>query len=137
MPSFLTPLPIVVPALVAEVSAPGCGAVITFLGTVRSSAEDGDVTGIDYSAYPEMADGEFGRIVEEARGRWPAARIAIRHRTGWIPTGEASIAIVVAMPHRGEAYDCSRYVIEETKKRVPIWKKERLAEGEARWAENR
>ena len=125
MTSFLTDHAIDVACLLAEVSAPGCGAVLTFLGTVRAGPDDGDVVGIDYSAYPGMAEAEFARIIEEARGRWPQARIALRHRTGWIPLGEASIAILVAMPHRGEAYDCSRYVIEETKKRVPIWKKER------------
>lgn len=135
MTSFLTDRAIDVERLVAAVSAPGCGAVITFLGTVRAGPDDGDVVGIEYSAYPEMADGEFARIIEEARGRWPEARIALRHRTGWIPLGEASIAVVVAMPHRAEAYDCSRYVIEETKRRVPIWKKEKLRDGASSWVE--
>jgi molybdopterin synthase catalytic subunit len=133
--SSLTDLPIDVAALIAEVSSPGCGAVITFLGTVRSSPEDGDIEGIEYSAYPEMAEKEFAAIAAEAGNRWPEARVAIRHRVGYIPTGEASIGIAVAMPHRAEAYDCSRYVIEETKKRVPIWKKERFASGEAKWVE--
>lgn len=133
MASFLTDQPIDVAALIAEVASAGCGAVITFLGTVRSSPEDGAIEGIDYSAYPEMADKEFGDIVAEARGRWPEARVSVRHRVGYIPKGEASIAIAVAMPHRAAAYDCSRYVIEETKKRVPIWKKERFASGETKW----
>jgi len=62
------------------------------------------------------------------------ARIALRHRTGWVPVGEASIAIAVACPHRTAAYDASRYVIEETKTRVPLWKQEHLASGETRWA---
>jgi molybdopterin synthase catalytic subunit len=135
MSSFLTDQSIDVAALAAEVASPGCGAVITFLGTVRSAPEDGDVIGIDYSAYPAMADAEFGRIMEEALARWPAARIAMRHRTGYIPTGEASIAVLVAMGHRGEAYDCSRYLIEQTKARVPIWKKERLRDGTSDWVE--
>ena len=63
------------------------------------------------------------------------ARIALRHRLGYVPAGEASIAIAVAAPHRAEAYDASRYVIEETKKRVPVWKKEKFASGESRWVE--
>jgi molybdopterin synthase catalytic subunit len=135
MSSFLTTNPVDVAALLAEASSPRCGAVITFLGTVRRSPEDGDIEGIEYSAYPEMADKEFADIIAEAAGRWPEAVVALRHRTGYIPTGEASIAIVVAAPHRAEAYECSRYVIEETKKRVPIWKKERFASGEAKWVE--
>ncbi len=135
MSGFLTPDPINAAALIAEVSSPLCGGTALFLGTVRNSPEDGDIQGIEYSAYPEMAEGEFGRIVAEARERWPEARIALRHRTGYIPAGEASIAIAVACPHRAEAYEASRYLIEETKKRVPVWKKEQLASGETRWVE--
>ena len=136
MPSFLTDAALDPQALIAEVSAGGCGATAVFLGTVRNAPEDGPVTGIEYSAYREMADAEFGRIVAEALSRWPEARISLRHRLGWIPTGAASIAIAVATPHRAEAYDCSRFLIEETKKRVPIWKQEALAAGERRWVAN-
>jgi len=130
---FLTDQPLDPAHLLAEVASTGCGASILFLGAVRTSPEDGEIEGIEYSAYPEMAEGEFGRIVAEARQRWPQAQVSLRHRTGYIATGEASIAIAVAAPHRAEAYDCSRYLIEETKKRVPVWKKERLASGAARW----
>ncbi len=133
MAGYLTHTPIDVTALLASVAADGCGASVLFLGTVRRSAEDGDVTAIEYSAYADMAKAEFDRIVNEAAGRWPGARIALRHRLGLIPLGEASIAIAVACPHRAEAYDVSRYIIEETKKRVPIWKKERHDSGEERW----
>lgn len=132
---FLTDHPIDVPVLQAQVAGPGCGAVVLFLGTVRRSPEDGDVTGIEYSAYDAMAEAEFGRIVEETRARWADTRVALQHRVGYVPTGEASIAIAVAAPHRAEAYEASRYVIEETKKRVPVWKKEHLAAG-SRWVEN-
>ncbi len=135
MPGYLTHTPIDVTALIGSVAAEGCGASVLFLGTVRRSPEDGDVTAIDYSAYADMADAEFDRIVHEAAGRWPGARIALRHRLGLIPLGEASIAVAVACPHRAEAYDASRYVIEETKKRVPVWKKERLGSGGQRWVE--
>lgn len=135
MPGYLTHTPIDVTALIASVAADGCGASVLFLGTVRRSPDDGDVTAIDYSAYADMAEAEFDRIVTETRERWPAARVALRHRLGLIPLGEASIAIAVACPHRAEAYDASRYIIEETKKRVPVWKKEHLDAGEPRWVE--
>lgn len=135
MPGHLTEHAIDVGALVAAAAHDGCGGTVVFVGTVRNSPDDGDVTAIDYSAYPEMADAEFDRIVAEAHARWPAARIVLRHRTGRIPTGEASIAVVVACPHRAEAYDASRYVIEETKTRVPIWKNEQLGSGARRWVE--
>lgn len=121
--------------LLAEVGATACGGQVLFLGTVRNSSEDGDILGIEYTAYREMASAEFDRIAADAREHWPMAHIALRHRLGYIPVGEASIAIAVACPHRTEAYEASRYLIEETKKRVPIWKKERYASGASRWVE--
>jgi molybdopterin synthase catalytic subunit len=135
MPGFLIDQRIDASALLEDVAAASCGATALFLGTVRRSAEDGDIEGIEYSAYPEMAEAEFARIVDEARARWPEARIAIRHRTGYIPTGESSIAIAVATSHRAHAYECSRFLIDEIKNRVPVWKKERFRNGVARWVE--
>ncbi len=135
MSARLSDQPLDAAGLLAEVAATGCGATVLFVGTVRRSPEDGDIAGIEYSAYPEMAEREFDRIVAEVRERWPMARVALRHRVGHVPTGEASIAIAVASPHRAEAYDASRYLIEETKKRVPVWKKEQLASGRSRWVE--
>ena len=135
MPRWLTDRPLDAAALLGEVTSPGCGGTALFLGTVRSSAEDGDVRGIEYSAYPEMAETEFDRMIAEAGSRWPKARIALRHRTGFIATGEASIAIAVASPHRAEAFEACRYRIEETKKRAPVWKKEQRASGSSRWVD--
>ena len=129
MPRYLTDRPLDGARLLADVSGTGLGGSVLFLGTVRRSPADGDVTGIEYSAYEAMAEGEFDRIVEEVKARWPEAMVALRHRLGFVATGEPSIAIAVAAPHRAEAYDASRYVIEETKRRVPIWKKEHLAGG--------
>ncbi len=134
MPTHLTDRPLDPAALVAEVANDDCGATVLFLGTVRRSPEDGAVVAIEYSAYDAMAEAEFGRILTEVTERWPAARVALRHRLGRVPVGEASIAIVVAAPHRAQAYEASRYLIEETKRRVPVWKKEHLASA-ARWVE--
>jgi len=133
VPGYITDRPIDAAALLAGVSEAGLGGTVLFLGTVRSSPEDGDVAGIEYSAYMEMVEAEFDRIVAEVRERWPMARVAVRHRAGYVPVGEASIAVAVASPHRAEAYEASRYVVEATKKRVPVWKKERLVTGESRW----
>lgn len=135
MPGYLTNRTLEVAALIAEVSGTARGGTVVFLGTVRGSPQDGDVEGIEYSAYTEMAEAELSRIVREAADRWPEASVALRHRTGYVPLGEASVAIVVACPHRAQAYEASRYLIEETKKRVPIWKKERHASGGERWIE--
>jgi len=135
MSSWLTDRPIDVGQLLADVASAGAGGTVAFLGTVRRSAEDGDVAAIEYSAYDAMAEEELGRIVAEARERWPGVRIALRHRVGLVALGEASVAIVTAAPHRADAYAASRYLIEETKRRAPIWKKERFASGQARWVE--
>lgn len=123
-------------ALVAAVGQPGLGGAVLFLGTTRRSPEDGPVAAIEYSAYEEMAVAEFDRILEEARTRWPAGRVAACHRLGTVPAGEASIAIAAAMPHRAEAFAACRYVIEEAKRRLPVWKQEVLDDGSRRWRAN-
>jgi molybdopterin synthase catalytic subunit len=135
MSAWLTEQPIDVGQLVAEVASPEIGGTVTFLGTVRRSAEDGAVEVIEYSAYREMAEAEFGRILADAGARWPGVRVTLRHRVGEVAVGEASVAIVAAAAHRAEAFAAARFVIDETKQRVPIWKRERLASGAARWVE--
>lgn len=137
MRAWLTDRAIDVAELLAAVAAEGSGGTVIFLGTVRRSAQDGDVESIEYSAYREMAEPELERIVAEALERWPLTRIALQHRLGVVPTGEASLVIAASAPHRAEAYAASRFVIEETKRRAPIWKKERLASGATRWVEGR
>jgi len=133
MCAWLTHDPLDIAALLAEVASEGRGATTLFLGTVRRSADDGDVVGIEYSGYDAMAEAELDRIVADARSQWPDARIALRHRLGYVATGEVSVAIAVAAPHRSTAFDACRFVIDQTKERVPVWKKERLAAGTERW----
>jgi molybdopterin synthase catalytic subunit len=135
MPTLLTRDTLDPADLTAAVAADGMGGAVVFLGTVRRSAEDGDVVGIEYSAYEPMAVAESERIIAEAVGRWPAVRVAIRHRLGFVPTGAASVVVVAAAPHRDDAFAACRYVIDQTKRRVPIWKKEHFASGKARWVE--
>ena len=137
MREWLTEDAIDVAALLAAVAGEGNGGTVVFLGTVRRSAEDGDVTAIEYSAYREMAEPELQRIVAEALAQWPGAQVALQHRLGVVPTGEASLVIAVSAPHRADAYAASRFVIEETKRRAPIWKKERYGTGATRWVQGR
>jgi len=132
MMNQLTRDPISVESLMMAVQSPERGGTCVFLGTVRN---DGRVTGIEYSAYNEMALAEMTRMLDEARARWPEARVAMQHRLGLIPVGEASIAIAAAAPHRDEAFAACRYVIEEVKQRLPIWKKELYADGTATWVD--
>jgi molybdopterin synthase catalytic subunit len=126
----ITRHPLEVDELLAEVQSPERGGTCVFLGTVRN---DGDVTGIEYSAYEAMAIEEIERIVNDAQAQWPDARVMLQHRLGLIPVGEASIGIAAAAPHRGDAFAACRFVIEEVKKRLPVWKKELRADGSAAW----
>jgi molybdopterin synthase catalytic subunit len=132
MMMHLTRHPIEADALLAEVQGPERGGTCVFLGTVR---RDDDVTGIEYSAYDDMANAEVERMLAEAMERWPEARLTLQHRLGLIPVGEASIAIAAAAPHRDDAFAACRYVIEEVKKRLPIWKKELHVDGTATWVD--
>lgn len=127
--------PISPAALLAAVAGPECGATCLFLGTVRDGPEDGGVTGIEYTAYETMAAAELDRITADARRQWPGVRLALRHRLGLVPTEEASIGIAAAAPHRADAFAACRYVIEEVKRRVPIWKKELRADGSVLWVD--
>jgi molybdopterin synthase catalytic subunit len=129
----ITREPIDTTALLQAFAAPSDGAVLLFLGVVRDRNEGRAVGHLEYDAYAEMAVAELRRIVVEARSRWAVGEIAVAHRIGRLEIGEVSVAIAVASPHRGEAYDASRYVIEELKQRVPIWKKEGYLDGTTGW----
>ena len=121
--------------LLAEVTSPECGGTCAFVGTVRSGPEEGGVTAIEYSGYEQMVEGEFARILAEVRERWPAVRPRVQHRLGLVPLGEASIAIAAAAPHREQAFEACRYIIEAVKERVPIWKRELREDGSAVWVD--
>jgi molybdopterin synthase catalytic subunit len=133
--TFLTRDRLSLEQLLAEVSAPARGGTCVFLGTVRSGPEERGVTAIEYSAYEEMVEVEFGRLLGDAGQRWPETRIAVRHRLGTIPAGEASIAIAAAAPHRAQAFEACRFVIEEVKRRIPVWKKELRLDGTEVWVD--
>lgn len=129
-PSGLTDAPIDVPALEAAVAGTAHGALVTFVGRARERADDGRaVLELEYEAYPEMAAAILAEIVEEAEGRWGGGVVAVVHRVGPVPIGEAAVAIVTAAAHRSDAYEANRFVIEAIKERLPIWKRERFADG--------
>jgi molybdopterin synthase catalytic subunit/molybdopterin converting factor small subunit len=125
----LTDGPIDVEAL-ERIAGMAHGAVVTFVGRARNRADDGrEVLELEYEAYPEMADATLRAVAAEVADRWPDCALAVVHRTGAVPIGEAAVAIVTAAPHRGDAYEANRYVIEAIKQRLPIWKLERFADG--------
>ena len=132
--AFLTRAPISVDALSREVAAPEQGGLATFQGLVRNHHEGKGVLGIEYSAYEEMAESVCQSIVVEATTCWPV-RLALRHRLGELAVGDVAVAIAAAGAHRDEAFAACRYVIEEVKRRVPIWKRERFSDGTEEWVD--
>jgi len=133
MRTALTDQPIDTAALVAEVARRANGATLLFIGTVRDVNDGRAVSGIEYSAYRSMAERELADIAREARDQFGTSDIAIEHRLGELSTSDASVAIAVAHPRRGAAYDASRFVIEQLKRRVPIWKLEHYVDGTREW----
>jgi molybdopterin synthase catalytic subunit len=136
-PRLVGPDPVDLAALVAAVSHAGAGAVATFLGVVRDTNEGAAVTGIQYEAYAAMADRELAAILAESAERWPGCRAAARHRVGYLAVGEASVAVAVSSPRRAAAFAACRYVVEELKARVPVWKREHYADGRRAWVDGR
>ncbi|HTD20703.1 MAG TPA: molybdenum cofactor biosynthesis protein MoaE, partial [Ktedonobacteraceae bacterium] len=121
-------------ALIASVAHASAGGIVTFEGVVRDTARGKQVRYLEYDVYPEMAEQQIRAIVAEAERRWGVDRVAVAHRYGRLEIGEASVVIVVATPHRAEAFDACRYIIDTLKATVPIWKKEVATDGEE-WVE--
>jgi molybdopterin synthase catalytic subunit len=125
--------PIDTAALLASCASSGDGAALLFVGVVRDHNDGRPVGHLHYDAYAGMAEQVLEEIVAEAESMWSVGAIAVTHRIGRLEVGEASVAIAVASPHRAEAYEASRYVIEELKKRAPIWKREGYLDGDSEW----
>lgn len=125
----LTDAPIDVAALERATAERAHGAVVTFVGRARDrSDDDRSVVELEYEVYPEMATSVLAEIADEAEARWGVA-VAVTHRFGVVPIGEAAVAIVTAAMHRAEAYEANRFMIEAIKERLPIWKRERFTDG--------
>lgn len=129
----LTHDPIDAAAITESVRGPHEGAVVTFLGTVRDLTGDRVTVALDYEAYTGMAEAKLREIEAETRARWPVGDMAIVHRLGRLEVGDISVAIAVACPHRGDAFDACRHAIERLKEIVPIWKREHSPSGEHQW----
>ena len=123
------------PALIAEVASDANGATSLFLGTVRDVNDGRAVTGMEYTAYDAMASRELERIVSEAAEQFGGVTIVVEHRVGTLALGDVSVAIAASHPHRRDALDATRFVIEELKRRVPIWKREHYTDGTREWVD--
>src|SRR3954454_4641108 len=129
---YLTSDPIELSSLMTRVQSSEQGGIACFLGTVRNHHGGREVARLEYSAYQPMAEAECARIVTEAENRWNCT-VALEHRVGTLSIGDIAVAIAVASAHRDEAFTACRYVIEEVKRRVAIWKREFFADGTVEW----
>lgn len=121
--------------VLARVGADQDGASLLFVGVVRDHNDGRRVTGVHYDAFEEMAVRVLEEIVREAEESFGTDRIAVLHRIGDLTIGEVSVAIAVSTPHRAESYEASRFIIEEIKRRLPVWKKEQYTDGAMEWVE--
>lgn len=131
----LTDEPLDLTAIAASVAGPDCGAVVSFVGTVRDAHAGRPVERLTYSAYRPMAERRLSTLAEELEKRH-GVRLAVVHRLGTLLPGEASVAIVAAAPHRDAAFAATRECLERLKREVPVWKREHYADGSARWRED-
>lgn len=129
----ITDQPIETSSLREALTDDAAGGYVAFEGWVRDHHEGRRVTGLEYEAYEALAVSEGARIVAEAREKFGAAEVACVHRVGSLAIGDMAVWVGASAPHRDEAFAACRYVIDEVKLRVPIWKKEHYVEGESSW----
>lgn len=116
-----------------RVSATSAGAVVLFVGTVRRTNRDREVVELAYEAYAAMAAEELARVGAEARERFGLERVDAVHRVGKLAPGDPAVAVAVSSGHREAAFDGTRWLMSELKRRVPIWKRETYADGTTEW----
>ncbi len=121
--------------LLASVGSDADGASMLFTGVVRNHNQGRVVGGVRYDVYEEMATGILAQIAEEAKQLVGIDHIAVVHRVGELTVGDVSVALAVSSPHRAEAFEACRFIIEEIKKRLPVWKKERYGDSVEEWVE--
>lgn len=131
----ILPEPLPTADIAAFVHDPAAGGIDVFLGTTRAerSEHGAELLALDYEAYGDMAMRQLRSLADRARERWPIIKLALLHRTGHVALGAPSVIIAVSTPHRAEAFEACRFLIEELKRDVAIWKKEVWADGAGTW----
>jgi len=129
----LSEAPIDSATLARGLADPGAGAFVTFEGWVRDHNDGRGVRRLDYQAYPSLAQREGERILDEAMRRFAIVAARCAHRVGSLAVGDLAVWVGVSAGHRGAAFDACRFIIDEVKQRVPIWKNEHYADGESGW----
>lgn len=131
----ITDAPLNHAAITERVRSNQAGAVCSFLGTVREMTGNRKTSSLEYEAYPEMARKKLAELESQARARWPVIDLALVHRVGHLDLGEISVVVAVSCPHRDQAFEACRWLIDTLKEVVPIWKKEVWADGTEEWVD--
>jgi molybdopterin synthase catalytic subunit len=129
----LTHEPVDFVQLTEAVRSVQAGAVVLFLGTVREMTAGRRTVALDYDAYPTMALSKMQELCIQAAQRWPVVRAAVVHRLGRLQLGDVSVAVAVSCPHRAQAFEAGRFLIDRLKELVPVWKQENWADGTTEW----
>ncbi len=120
-------------SLTESVRSHRAGAVVLFLGTVREFTGEARTAWLEYEAFPEMATAAMQRLEAEVRERFSVIEVAMSHRYGRLSLGDIAVAVAVSSPHRAQAFEAGRWLIDTLKESVPIWKKEHYADGATEW----
>ena len=120
-------------ALTESIRSDLSGAVVLFLGTVREMTDGRKTVALDYDAYPAMAQTTMAELEADARSKWPVDNVGIVHRLGHLEVGDVSVAVAVSCPHRQQAFEAGKFLIDQLKLTVPIWKKENFSDGTTEW----
>lgn len=120
-------------ALTEQVRSDQAGAVVLFLGTVREMTQERRTLALDYDAFPEMAIAKMEELEADVRESWPVEGVGIVHRLGHLELGEISVAVAVSSPHRQQAFEAGKHLIDRLKVTVPVWKKENWSDGTTEW----
>jgi molybdopterin synthase catalytic subunit len=127
--------PLDIGAAAAFLQVPEAGGVALFVGTTRRWTGERETARLEYECYEPMARKEMEALAGEAGRRWPVQRVVLLHRLGVVPLAEASVVVGVSTPHRADAFEACRFLIDRLKQRVPIWKREVYADGTTAWVE--
>ncbi len=121
---------------IAYLREESAGGLALFVGTTRRLTDERETSHLEYECYMPMAMKEIRQLTEEVCSRWPIARVCVMHRLGAVLPAETSVFVGVSTPHRAEAFEACRFLIDELKRSVPIWKKEVYADGTGEWVQN-
>ena len=130
---YITDEPIDLQKFFSGASPPSCGAAASFVGMVRNHDHGRAVKSLYYDCYLSMAEKIIKALIEEAKARWDVEKVLVSHRIGHLEIGEVAVAIAVSSAHRAEAFEACRFMIEQIKEKVPIWKKEIFEDGMSEW----